>query len=53
MIHACGKKIQESTNMVVETLAIMEALRYCAHHHFTHIWLQTDSMMLKNVIEAN
>lgn len=31
-------------------MAIVEALRYCISNHYTHIWLQTDSLLLKNIL---
>nr|XP_033513226.1 uncharacterized protein LOC117277909 [Nicotiana tomentosiformis] len=52
VIHAHGQDINETTNTKAETSAILEALRFCKHNHISHIWLQTDSLLLKNVIEG-
>lgn len=50
VIYACGREIREITNTVAKTMAILEALRYASQHKFNYIWLQTDSMLLNNVI---
>ncbi|XP_075100004.1 uncharacterized protein LOC142176387 [Nicotiana tabacum] len=52
--YALGKETLEVTNSVAEAIAIAiaEALKYCVEHGYTHILLQTNSMMLKNVIEG-
>lgn len=34
----------------MEAIAILEALRYCLQQDIRQIWLETDSMMMKNVI---
>lgn len=52
VIYARGKEIQEVTNIVAEAMAILEALEYCMHNALSNIWLQTDSMLLKTVIEG-
>lgn len=51
--HARGKEIQETTNIEAEAAAILEALRYYVNHGYTNILVQTDSMLMKNVIEGN
>lgn len=53
IIHASGKEIQDSTNTEAEAVAILEALRYCHLHGISNIWLETNSMLLKNVIMEN
>nr|XP_009624431.1 ribonuclease H-like [Nicotiana tomentosiformis] len=50
--YARGKEIQETTNIEVEASAILEALRYYVHHGYSNILVQTDSMLMKNVIEG-
>nr|XP_016494947.1 PREDICTED: ribonuclease H-like [Nicotiana tabacum] len=47
-----GKEIQETTNTEAEAAAILEAMRYCVHHGYINILVQTDSMLMKNVIEG-
>ncbi|XP_070041045.1 uncharacterized protein [Nicotiana tomentosiformis] len=49
---ALGREIQEVTNNEAEAITILEALRYCVQHRYTHILLQTDSMLMKNVIDG-
>lgn len=46
------QEVQETTNTIAEVMAMVEALRYCSQHNITQICLQTDSMMLNNVIEG-
>lgn len=45
--YAMGKEITEGSNTEAE--AIVEALRICRACNYTHIWLQTDSMLMKNI----
>ncbi|XP_019257820.1 PREDICTED: uncharacterized protein LOC109236045 [Nicotiana attenuata] len=53
LMYACGKEIQQVTNTQAESMAILEALNYCVDNEISNIWFQTDSMLLKNVIEGN
>uniref|UniRef100_A0A1U7XZ22 Uncharacterized protein LOC104241643 n=1 Tax=Nicotiana sylvestris TaxID=4096 RepID=A0A1U7XZ22_NICSY len=50
VVYACGKEIQEGSNSVAEARAILEALKYCVGNGYVLIELNTDSMMLKNII---
>lgn len=40
---ALGKEIQEGTNTEAKAVAILEALRYCVKHGYTHFLMKTDS----------
>nr|XP_016433563.1 PREDICTED: uncharacterized protein LOC107760057 [Nicotiana tabacum] len=51
--YAIGREITEGSNTEAEVVEIVEALRLCRAHNYTHIWLQTDSMLLKNIIEGS
>ncbi|XP_075083401.1 uncharacterized protein LOC142167142 [Nicotiana tabacum] len=53
VIYALGREVPPATNNEAEALAILEALRYCVDHRFTQFWLQTDSMIMKNVLNGN
>ncbi|XP_075109005.1 uncharacterized protein LOC142180815 [Nicotiana tabacum] len=50
VIYGCGKEVQEGTNSEAEAQAVLEAMRFCVGNEFVLIELQTDSMMLKNVL---
>ncbi|XP_019240885.1 PREDICTED: uncharacterized protein LOC109220870 [Nicotiana attenuata] len=50
--YAQGKEIREGTNTEAEAAAILEALRMCRAMNFSQVWLQTDSLLLKNIIEG-
>ncbi|XP_019245221.1 PREDICTED: uncharacterized protein LOC109225083 [Nicotiana attenuata] len=52
VLYACGKEIQEGSNSVAEARAILEAMKYCVGKGYEFIELNTDSMMLKNVIDG-
>lgn len=52
LIYARAKEIQEMTNTQAEARAMLEAVRYCINHDISQVWLQTDSLMLKNVVEG-
>lgn len=52
VVFTYGREIQENTNTMAEAIAILEALRYCVANSYTHIELQTDSMLLKNVMKG-
>ncbi|XP_019240115.1 PREDICTED: uncharacterized protein LOC109220106 [Nicotiana attenuata] len=53
LVYAQGKEIKEGTNTEAEASAILEALRMCRSMNLRQIWLQTDSMLLKNIIEGS
>lgn len=48
--YAQGLEITEGSNNEAEAIAIMEALKLCKALNYTQIWLQTDSMLLENII---
>ncbi|XP_019264407.1 PREDICTED: uncharacterized protein LOC109242038 [Nicotiana attenuata] len=50
--YAMGREITEGSNNEAEAVAILEALRICRILNYSHIWLQTDSMLMKNSIEG-
>lgn len=53
-MFAWGREIQENINTVAEAImAMLEALRYYVAHNYTRILLQTDSMLLINVVEGH
>nr|XP_016476429.1 PREDICTED: uncharacterized protein LOC107798017 [Nicotiana tabacum] len=53
LIYAEGRKISEGTNNELEAVAIVEALKMCKNLNYFQIWLQTYSMLLKNIIEES
>ncbi|XP_019231591.1 PREDICTED: uncharacterized protein LOC109212407 [Nicotiana attenuata] len=52
IIYACGKEIQEGTNIKAEVRAILEAMKYCVDNDYILIDLHTDSMMIKKMIQG-
>ncbi|XP_070009928.1 uncharacterized protein [Nicotiana sylvestris] len=53
LINVEGREISEGTNNESEAVAIVEALNMCKNLNYCRIWLQTDSMLLKNIIEES
>nr|XP_016435601.1 PREDICTED: uncharacterized protein LOC107761829 [Nicotiana tabacum] len=53
LIYAEGREISEGANNESEAVAIVEALKMCKNLNYFQIWLQTDSMLLKNIIEES
>ncbi|XP_075097862.1 uncharacterized protein LOC142175181 [Nicotiana tabacum] len=53
LIYAEGREISGETNNEAETVAIVEALKMCKNLNYFKIWLQTDSKLLKNIIEES
>ncbi|XP_075083250.1 uncharacterized protein LOC142167001 [Nicotiana tabacum] len=51
-IMAVGKEIEETTNTVAEAKAIIKALRFYRSQQYSHVWLQTDSMLLKKIMDG-
>ncbi|XP_070002680.1 uncharacterized protein [Nicotiana sylvestris] len=47
-----GKEITYGTNNEAEEVAILEAMRYCVDNRLANVMLQTDSMLMKNVLEG-
>ncbi|XP_070011225.1 uncharacterized protein [Nicotiana sylvestris] len=52
IVKSVGKEIEETTNIVAEAKAIVEALRFCRFQQYSHVWLQTDSMLLKKIMDG-
>ncbi|XP_075088106.1 uncharacterized protein LOC142170170 [Nicotiana tabacum] len=53
LIYAEGREISEGTNNESKAVTIVEALKMCKNLNYCRIWLQTDSMLLKNIIEES
>ncbi|XP_070010908.1 uncharacterized protein LOC142162804 [Nicotiana tabacum] len=52
IVKSVGKEIKETTNTVAEAKAMVEALRFCRFQQYSHVWLQTDSMLLKKIMDG-
>ncbi|XP_075088439.1 uncharacterized protein LOC142170431 [Nicotiana tabacum] len=52
IVKSVGRKIEETTNTVAEAKAMVEALRFCRFQQYSHVWLQTDSMLLKKIMDG-
>ncbi|XP_070012048.1 uncharacterized protein [Nicotiana sylvestris] len=52
IVKSVGKEIEETTNIVAEAKAMVEALRFCSFQQYSHIWLQTDLMLLKKIMDG-
>ncbi|XP_070022541.1 uncharacterized protein [Nicotiana sylvestris] len=52
IVKSVGKEIEETTNTVAETKALVEALRFYRFQQYSHVWLQTDSMLLKKIMDG-
>ncbi|XP_075074740.1 uncharacterized protein LOC142162301 [Nicotiana tabacum] len=52
IVKSVGKEIEETTNIVAEAKAMVEALRFCRFQQYSHVWLQTDSMLLKKIMDG-
>lgn len=50
--YAAGREINEGSNNEAEAEAMVEALRICRSLNYSNIWLQTDSLLLKNIIDG-
>lgn len=45
-----GKEIHETTNTVAEAVTIVEAVKFYRSLQYTHVGIQTDSMLMKKII---
>ncbi|XP_075077439.1 uncharacterized protein LOC142164147 [Nicotiana tabacum] len=52
IVKSVGREIEETTNTVAEAKAMLEALRFCRLQQYSHVWLQTDSMLLKKIMDG-
>lgn len=52
LVFAKARGLDETTNVEVETLAIMESLTYCQAHNITGIIIETDFLILKKMLES-
>ncbi|XP_070021012.1 uncharacterized protein [Nicotiana sylvestris] len=52
IVKSLGKEIEETTNTVAEAKAMVEALRFCRFQQYSHVWIQTDSMLLKKIMDG-
>ncbi|KAH0651617.1 hypothetical protein KY285_031747 [Solanum tuberosum] len=53
LIYAEAQSIGEATNMEAEVRAVWEALKYCISQRMSNVHMDTDSLILKNMIVKN
>ncbi|XP_060211852.1 uncharacterized protein LOC132639424 [Lycium barbarum] len=51
LVHPCAKEMQEGTNTESEVKALLEATRFCLSKHVYSFILETDSMLMKMILE--
>lgn len=51
LIFAQAKEIHITTNMEAEAIAIREALQYCVSNHIFQVIIETDSLLMKKVLD--
>ncbi|XP_070021920.1 uncharacterized protein [Nicotiana sylvestris] len=52
IVKSVGKQIKETTNTVAEAKDMVEVLRFCRFQQYSHVWLQTNSMLLKTIMDG-
>ncbi|XP_060170637.1 uncharacterized protein LOC132601572 [Lycium barbarum] len=52
LIYAECKELGLNSNVVAEARAMMEGLVYCVNHEFHPLVLETDSLLMKNVVDG-
>lgn len=52
MRYAREKEIQEVTNIEAEANVILEAVKHCVQYGYFNILIQTDSLLMKNVVDG-
>ncbi|XP_016482344.1 uncharacterized protein LOC107803221 [Nicotiana tabacum] len=53
IVFAEGKEINEATNTEAEAVAIVEALKFCRMQLYPQVYVQTDSMLMKKIMEGS
>ncbi|KAK4378807.1 hypothetical protein RND71_000669 [Anisodus tanguticus] len=51
LVFARAKEMEDSTNTESEAMAILEAARYCLSKHVFSLILETDSLLMKNILD--
>ncbi|XP_059315234.1 uncharacterized protein LOC132065727 [Lycium ferocissimum] len=51
LVYAKAKEINDTTNTVSEALALLGAARYCLAQHVYSFILETDSLLMKNILD--
>ncbi|XP_019248409.1 PREDICTED: uncharacterized protein LOC109227663 [Nicotiana attenuata] len=52
LVFARAEQIEDTTNIVVESKAIVEGLSFCVEQHLHPLIVETDSLVLKRIIEG-
>ncbi|KAH0696150.1 hypothetical protein KY289_013632 [Solanum tuberosum] len=53
VVGAKGFRLQDTTNIVVEAIAIMEELKYCIESDFLPLIVETDSLTMIHILDGN
>ncbi|XP_070039454.1 uncharacterized protein [Nicotiana tomentosiformis] len=53
IVFAAGKEINETTNTEAEAEAIVQALKFCRMQQYSQVCVQTDSMVMKKILEGS
>ncbi|XP_059290876.1 uncharacterized protein LOC132044416 [Lycium ferocissimum] len=52
LVYAQCQKIGQSNNVIAEARAILEGLKYCVEKDLHPLIMETDSLMMKNIVEG-
>uniref|UniRef100_A0A0V0HEC1 Putative ovule protein n=1 Tax=Solanum chacoense TaxID=4108 RepID=A0A0V0HEC1_SOLCH len=52
LLHAEGKMIGVSNNLIAEIVAMRLGLEYCKYHNLFPLIMETDSLAVKNMVEG-
>ncbi|KAH0713392.1 hypothetical protein KY290_008988 [Solanum tuberosum] len=53
LIYAQAEEIPDTTNVEAEAVTIKETIYHCTRRGFSRVTIETDSLLLKNILQGN
>ncbi|KAJ8539909.1 hypothetical protein K7X08_026298 [Anisodus acutangulus] len=51
LVFARNKEMKDATNIELEAMTLLEAVKYCLSQHMYSFILETDSLLMKNILD--
>ncbi|XP_060210742.1 uncharacterized protein LOC132637707 [Lycium barbarum] len=52
LMYAGGRRLSDTTNLIVEAVAIKEGVKYCIDHLFLPLIVETDSLTMRMILDG-
>ncbi|XP_060211883.1 uncharacterized protein LOC132639457 [Lycium barbarum] len=52
LVYAAGKRLEDTTNVIAEAVAIEDGIQYCVDHQLLPLIVETDSLTMQKILDG-